>query len=135
MNVHVVLHKCEAIDVSNHLPSGNLGIWTLSTPSASNAVSPTSHKSLQLLHMLPITPAPFCVSPLLTPLQHICAQNRNNFLLQHQLPGACTCSAPATARFLCSNARDDLARPCHHPWHSGRMSSLTFQWYLTEKIT
>lgn len=91
-----------------------------------------SHKSLQLLHTLPITPAQFCVSQLLTPPSTFVPRNRNNFLLQHQRPGGCTCSAPTTAKFPCANAHDDLARPCHRPRHSGQMSSPAFRCYLTE---
>lgn len=40
---------------------------------------------------------------------------------------ACTCSAPAAAKFPCTNADNDLARPCHHPRHLGQMSSAGIQ--------
>lgn len=132
MNTDVVLRKCQAMDVSNHLPSGNLGIWALPTPSASNAAHPTKPQIPPAIAYTSHHPCPvLCVSAADSSSTFV-PRNRNNFFLQHRRPGGCTCSAPTAAKFPCANAHNDLARPCHRPRHSGQMSSPAFRCYLTE---
>lgn len=130
VNIHVIFHKCQGMDVSNHLLSGNLGIWALSTTSASNTPL-TSHKSLQLLHMFPITPAQNCVSQLLPPPAHLCPRtaiisSSSTSSLGLHLFCSCHCqiSLHQYAQWPCQTLSP--------PPLSGQMSFLAFQCYLIE---
>lgn len=123
VNIHVTLHECQGMDVSNHLLSGNLGIWALSTPSASNTPSLTSHK---LLHRFLITPAQNCVSQLLPPPAHLCPRTA---IISSSSTGSlglhlfCSCH--------CQISLHQYAQwPCQTlspPPLSGQRSSLAFQ--------
>lgn len=131
VSIHVILHKCQGMDVSNHLLSGSLRICALSTPSVSNTPSLTSHKPLQLLHRLPITPAQSCVSQLLTPPAHssprtaIISSSSTNSLGLHLFCSChCQISLHKYAQWPCQTLSP--------PPLLGQMSSLVFQCCLIE---
>lgn len=127
----MILHKCQGMDVSNHLLSGNLGIWALLTPSASNAPSLTSHKSVQLLHRFPITPAQSCVSWSLPPPAHFCprtaiiSSSSTDSLGLHLF---CSCHCQISLHKYTQWPCQTLSPPPS----SGQMSSQAFQCYLIE---
>lgn len=112
-NIHVILHKCQGMDVSNnHLLSGNLGIWALLTTRASNTASLRSHKPSSYCTGF-LSPLLRAVSLLLTPPAHSCP--RTAIISSFSTNSLRLFSAPATDKCPCTNMHTDLARPWHQP--------------------
>lgn len=97
--IPTVLHRHQGKDVSKHLPSDSLMIWT-------------SSQGLQMLFLILPQIPPGAVHPISLsswhPAAHQCSGSgiTSSSNMTASLPGACTCSAPTAAKFPCTNAHD-----------------------------